>query len=101
MLAQLEREFQHNQYLVGRERSDLAVKLNLSETQVPIKRNRETLIRCLQLFVGIRSSCQNELQQNMTREKYSSLSVITSKYFFDDVHAGESLVPKSPDEVQT
>lgn len=33
-LYQLEREFQRNQYLVGRERSDLARALKLSETQV-------------------------------------------------------------------
>ena len=33
-LYQLEREFQRNQYLVGRERTDLALKLGLSETQV-------------------------------------------------------------------
>ena len=33
-LYTLEREFQRNQYLVGRERTDLARKLELSETQV-------------------------------------------------------------------
>ena len=33
-LYQLEHEFQRNQYLVGKERTDLAKKLRLSETQV-------------------------------------------------------------------
>lgn len=33
-LYELEREFQRNQYLVGKERTDLAKRLRLSETQV-------------------------------------------------------------------
>lgn len=33
-LYELEREFQRNQYLVGKERSELAKRLRLSETQV-------------------------------------------------------------------
>lgn len=33
-LNELEREFQRNQYLVGSERSKLAVRLQLTETQV-------------------------------------------------------------------
>lgn len=33
-LYQLEKEFERNQYLVGRERTELAEKLQLSETQV-------------------------------------------------------------------
>uniref|UniRef100_X2B9K9 Homeobox domain-containing protein n=1 Tax=Capitella teleta TaxID=283909 RepID=X2B9K9_CAPTE len=42
-LYQLESEFCRNQYLVGRERSQLAVKLGLSETQVKVWfQNRRT-----------------------------------------------------------
>ncbi|CAL4122687.1 unnamed protein product, partial [Meganyctiphanes norvegica] len=42
-LAQLEREFRRNQYLVGRERSLLAQRLGLSETQVKVwYQNRRT-----------------------------------------------------------
>lgn len=33
-LYHLEREFQRNQYMVGKERSQLAIDLGLSETQV-------------------------------------------------------------------
>lgn len=33
-LYELEREFQKNQYLVGKERTDLSKRLKLSETQV-------------------------------------------------------------------
>ncbi|KAK3609219.1 hypothetical protein CHS0354_035159 [Potamilus streckersoni] len=42
-LYQLEREFQRNQYLVGKERTDLAKRLHLSETQVKVWfQNRRT-----------------------------------------------------------
>lgn len=42
-LYQLEREFQKNQYLVGKERTDLARRLRLSETQVKVWfQNRRT-----------------------------------------------------------
>ncbi|XP_042881094.1 ventral anterior homeobox 1b-like [Penaeus japonicus] len=42
-LASLEREFRRNQYLVGRERSLLAARLGLSETQVKVwYQNRRT-----------------------------------------------------------
>ncbi|KAL4231511.1 Ventral anterior homeobox 1 [Mactra antiquata] len=42
-LFELEREFQRNQYLVGKERTDLAKRLRLSETQVKVWfQNRRT-----------------------------------------------------------
>lgn len=35
-LAELEKEYEHNPYLIGEERANLAEKLNLTDTQVRI-----------------------------------------------------------------
>uniref|UniRef100_A0A915AB23 Homeobox domain-containing protein n=1 Tax=Parascaris univalens TaxID=6257 RepID=A0A915AB23_PARUN len=42
-LAELEKEYEHNPYLIGEERANLAEKLNLTDTQVKVWfQNRRT-----------------------------------------------------------
>lgn len=50
-LYRLEMEFQRCQYVVGRERTELARQLNLSETQVCMQPTLQTIFKILKLFV--------------------------------------------------
>ncbi|XP_003378023.1 ventral anterior homeobox 2 [Trichinella spiralis] len=63
-LDMLEQTFQRNQYLIGSERAELAVKLGLSETQVKVWfQNRRTKCRKTKSSNNHSSHCKNALSQ--------------------------------------
>ncbi|KRX25921.1 Solute carrier family 35 member F6 [Trichinella nelsoni] len=63
-LDMLEQTFQKNQYLIGSERAELAVKLGLSETQVKVWfQNRRTKCRKTKSSNNHSSHCKNAFSQ--------------------------------------